>query len=155
MDLNPLDNILSFGETIVDKIWKDADAADQRKFKLRQLHQQGKMAELEAEVRSMVGQLEVNKAEANHKSIFVAGWRPAVGWTCAAGLAWNFIVQPILTWIAFIAEVDIGNAPKLDITELITILMGMLGLGTMRMNEKVKGVASDTMRQEIKKASKR
>jgi len=89
------------------------------------------------------GQLAINQKEAGHGSIFVAGWRPAIGWICGAGLAWNFIIQPILMWVAFLLPegADLATAPKLDIGELITILLGMLGLGGMRTYEKRLGVA--------------
>lgn len=82
------------------------------------------------------GQLEINKTEAKHGNVFVAGWRPFIGWICGLGLAWNFVIAPLVSWGAFLAGVDIGNAPSLDIGELITLLFGMLGLGGMRSYEK-------------------
>ena len=88
-----------------------------------------------------MAQIEVNKTEAKHGSIFVAGWRPAVGWVCASALAWNFILQPLISWVAFLCSVDIGEAPKLDTGELMTVLLGMLGLSGMRTYEKKAGVA--------------
>lgn len=87
------------------------------------------------------GQLEINKQEAAHGSIFVAGWRPAIGWICGSALGWNYIIQPIITWIAFISGVDLADAPRLDTAELTTILLGMLGLGGLRTYEKRLGVA--------------
>lgn len=89
------------------------------------------------------GQLAVNAKEAEHASIFVAGWRPAIGWICGAGLAWNFIVQPLISWIAFLipGAPDLSGAPQLEIGELVTILLGMLGLGGLRTYEKRLGVA--------------
>lgn len=89
------------------------------------------------------GQLAVNAKEAEHASIFVAGWRPAIGWVCGAGLAWNFIVQPLISWIAFLVPgaPDLSGAPQLEIGELMTILGGMLGLGGLRTYEKRLGVA--------------
>jgi hypothetical protein len=91
------------------------------------------------------GQLEINMKEAGHKSVFVAGWRPAVGWVCVSGLAWNFIVQPIFMWIAFSLNAELEAAPKLDITELVTILVGMLGLAGYRTYEKKVGVDTRTI----------
>lgn len=95
------------------------------------------------------GQLAINQKEAEHGSIFVAGWRPAVGWICGLGLFWNFIVQPIFMWVAFLIPegADLASAPKLDIGELITILLGMLGLGGMRTYEKRLGVARTGMKK--------
>lgn len=89
------------------------------------------------------GQLAINQKEAEHGSIFVAGWRPAIGWICGVGIAWNFIVQPLIMWVAFLVPEgpDLSNAPRLDISELMTLLFGMLGLGGMRTYEKRLGVA--------------
>jgi hypothetical protein len=93
------------------------------------------------------GQLEINKVEAQHGSIFVAGWRPAVGWICGVALGWNFVLQPLLLWLAWIIPegADLANAPKLDTGELMTVLLGMLGLGGLRTYEKRVGVARTKM----------
>ena len=92
------------------------------------------------------GQLEINKVEAAHGSIFVAGWRPAIGWICGVALAWNFILQPMLNWGAFMFNVDLTDLPTLDTGELMTVLLGMLGLGGLRTYEKKLGVS----RTEVK-----
>lgn len=97
------------------------------------------------------GQLDINKEEAKHPSIFVSGWRPAVGWVCGVALAWNFVVHPMLLWLAFILPdipVDLSTAPQLDTGELMTILLGMLGLGGLRTYEKRVGVAREHMKEE-------
>jgi hypothetical protein len=97
------------------------------------------------------GQLEINKVEAQHGSIFVAGWRPAVGWICGIALGWNFIVHPMLLWIAFVVPdipIDLSTAPQLDTGELMTVLLGMLGLGGLRTYEKRVGVARTKMGSE-------
>jgi len=89
------------------------------------------------------GQLRINEKEAQHGSIFVAGWRPAVGWICGIALGWNFIIQPLLLWISWLIPegADLASAPKLDTGELMTVLLGMLGLGGLRTYEKRIGVA--------------
>ena len=80
-------------------------------------------------------QLEVNKVEAAHKSLFVSGWRPAVGWSCCFDLVYSTILSPILgIWF---------TVPPVDRSLLTTVLMGMLGLGAMRSAEKVIGVQRD------------
>lgn len=93
------------------------------------------------------GQLDINKEEAKHVSIFVAGWRPAIGWICGIGLLWNFIVQPILMWIAFMnpGATDLLLAPRLELGELMTVLLGMLGLGGLRTYEKRLGIDTKQM----------
>jgi len=87
------------------------------------------------------GQLEINKMEAQHGSIFVAGWRPAIGWICGIALGWNFIILPIASWAAFLSGADLEGMPELDTGQLTTILLGMLGLGGLRTYEKRLGVA--------------
>ena len=84
-------------------------------------------------------QLEVNKQEAAHKNLFVAGWRPAVGWVCVLGMASNFMVIPMANFALALAGSTI-IVPILELTEMMPVLMGMLGLGAMRTVEKSKGV---------------
>ena len=92
-------------------------------------------AELITEINK--AQLEVNKVEAGHTSMFVAGWRPFTGWVCSFALLYHFILQPLLTFVLY----SFGNEiilPTFDMGTLTTILLGMLGLGGMRSFEKVK-----------------
>lgn len=86
------------------------------------------------------GQLEINKAEAQHRSIFVAGWRPFVGWTCGIALAWHFVLAPFIIFGSAYAGLTLPELPQFDMTSLLTVLMGMLGLGGLRTFEKVKNV---------------
>jgi hypothetical protein len=87
-----------------------------------------------------MAQLEVNKTEAAHRSIFVAGWRPFVGWACGVSLAWSYICQPILTFALVQAGYGV-ELPALDMSQMMPVLMGMLGLGGLRSFEKYKGVS--------------
>ena len=106
-------------------------------------------AQMLAAMTSLVqGQLAINQKEAEHGSIFVAGWRPAIGGICGSALGWNYILQPIITWIAFISGLDLADAPRLDTAELTTILLGMLGLGGLRTYEKRLGVARAGVKNE-------
>jgi hypothetical protein len=91
------------------------------------------------------GQLEINKIEAGHQSIFVAGWRPFIGWVCGSALVMHYLVLPLVVWVAFLAGYDLGEAPKLDIGDLMVLLTGMLGLGGLRTYEKRIGVARSTL----------
>jgi hypothetical protein len=98
--------------------------------------------ELQAKILDQVSaQLDVNKVEAASTSIFVAGWRPFIGWICGTGLAVQFIIGPISTWAASLLGHPI-QFPSLDLGTLMTLLLGMLGLGTMRTYEKTNGVNS-------------
>ena len=96
------------------------------------------------------GQLDINKEEAKHASIFVAGWRPFCGWVCGVALGWNFIAQPLLLWLAFMLPdigLDLSDAPKLEIEGLMTVLLGMLGMGGLRTYEKRVGVDRKNMKE--------
>lgn len=82
----------------------------------------------------------INKAEAANPSVFVAGWRPAIGWVCGAACAWNWIALPLVKVALAVASYKLALSPA-DITEMLPILMGMLGLGGLRTVEKINGVA--------------
>ena len=86
-------------------------------------------------------QVELNKVEASHRSIFVAGWRPFTGWVCGVGLLYYFLLHPILAWLVAIFAPEVEAPPLIDIAELSAILLGMLGLGFYRTIEKGKGIS--------------
>jgi hypothetical protein len=117
---------------LLDKFIEDKDKKNAIAFEL------STMAERHAQELAKA-QLEVNKAEAAHKSLFVAGWRPAVGWVCVAGMAGNFIVIPLANFALALSGTAI-TIPLVALSEMMPVLMGMLGLGAMRTAEKVKGV---------------
>jgi hypothetical protein len=88
-----------------------------------------------------LAQLEVSKQEAAHRSIFVAGWRPFIGWSCGSALAWTYIVQPVLSFV--LAQTGhLVPLPLLDMGQMMPVLMGMLGLGGLRTFEKFKKVSN-------------
>lgn len=93
----------------------------------------------ERKLRNM--QTEVNKLEANHRTIFVAGWRPFIGWVCGTALLYAFILRDLITWGMTIWAPEVQPPPALHMEQIMTVLMGMLGLGGMRTYEKYKGVA--------------
>tara|TARA_R110000823_G_scaffold284482_2_gene402578 strand:- start:113 stop:508 length:396 start_codon:yes stop_codon:yes gene_type:complete len=86
------------------------------------------------------GQLEINKAEAASSSVFKGGWRPFIGWTCGAAFAYHFVLQPFLLFAVAMFGLDIPALPEFDMSSLMTVLMGMLGLGGLRTFEKQKGL---------------
>ena len=86
-------------------------------------------------------QAEVNKVEAANPNVFVSGWRPFAGWVCGAGLAYTFILRPLLPWVVNLFGATVPELPAIDGDALMTLLFGMLGLGTLRSVEKIKGKA--------------
>ena len=132
MALDPISSIVGLADTVIKRVWKDPAQQAEQLFKLTELQQKGDIEELRLFMQELNGQLEINKMEASHDSIFVAGWRPFIGWVCGSALAYNFVVSPILDiWL---------EVPKMDMTQLMPVLLGMLGLGGMRTFEKLKGV---------------
>lgn len=127
-------------ESITDKDKKNELEA---KLKTIQLNAENALLSQEHEVR--LAQIEVNKEEAKSKSIFIAGWRPAVAWVCCAGMGFNFIAQPLLTWCLPILSIWIPEAaqvtppPPFSLAEMMPVLLGILGLGGMRSFDKAKG----------------
>jgi len=131
---------LDIGSKLIERLWPDAAAKQAAQLELLKLAQTGELAQLTAEVELAKGQLEVNRVEAQSGSILTSGWRPAVGWVCASGLAYQFLLAPLLTWAAQLGGHAIA-APSLDMSTLMTLLLGMLGLGGMRTVEKLQGRA--------------
>ena len=118
---------------LVGKFIEDKD----QKNKLA--HELATMAENHAQELDK-GQIDINKAEASHKSIFVAGWRPFIGWTCGVALAYTYVLQPLLTFI--LAQTGtLVDLPRIELGEMMPVLMGILGLGGLRTFEKFKGVS--------------
>jgi hypothetical protein len=119
--------------SLLDKFIEDKDQ------KAQLAHDLATMAERHAHELAK-GQLEVNKAEASSRNIFVAGWRPFVGWTCGIALFWHFVGLPVTLFFVSWFGVEIPALPEFDMQTLMTVLMGMLGLGGLRTFEKFKGV---------------
>ena len=119
MALDPLTAGLDLARDAINKIWPDKSEEAKQELAVALALAQGQMA--------------TNTAEASNTNWFVAGWRPFIGWICGTGLAYQFLVYPIL--IAFVP-----NIVQLDMGTLITLLGGMLGLGAMRTIEKKSGV---------------
>lgn len=134
MALDPVTAVLNIGSTILDRIIPDKTAAAAAKAQLIQ-------AELNGELEAAKGQLNVDAVEAASQSVFVAGWRPFVGWTCGAALAYSFILQPCIVSICVLAGVhfDTAQLPHLDMVTLIGLLTTMLGMGALRSFDKSQG----------------
>ena len=126
-----IDKLIEPVSKILDKFVADKDLKAKLQHELNtELH------------KANMAQLEVNKVEAAHKNMFVAGWRPFVGWCCASALAYHFILQPILVFVLSISGYQVA-LPEFDMSSLMTVLLGMLGLGGMRTIEKVQKVSRE------------
>jgi hypothetical protein len=125
--------IVEIGARLLDKIIPDKAAREKAQAELLKAAQ-------DQDFQLALGQIEVNKAEASHSSIFVAGWRPGLGWICVAGLAYNFIVYPMMTWLVVVSGSQFTPPPLMS-DNLMELVLGMLGLGALRTAEKWKGVA--------------
>lgn len=137
MDITGVGSVLDFGSKIIDRVWPDPAQRDAAKLELLKAQQAGEFRAEDRALEIAKGQIDVNKAEASSESVFVAGWRPAIGWTCGAALAFKFIGGPS----AVVLMAMLGHPitlPEFDFSEMSTILLGMLGLGTLRTVEKIK-----------------
>jgi|TARA_A100001201_G_scaffold133845_1_gene121171 hypothetical protein len=113
---------------LLDKFIEDKDQ------KSALAHEIATMSERHAQ-EALKGQLEINKVEAAHKSLFVAGWRPFIGWICGVGLLYNVLIAQVLAiWF---------KVPEVDPSLLMPVMTGLLGLGAMRSYEKTKGVSRE------------
>lgn len=124
---------------LLDKILPDPAQKEAAKLKVLELAQAGELAALNADMQLALGQMEINKAEAS-TDLFRGGWRPAVGWTCVAGLVYQFLLMPILPWVVQLSGGSVPPLPAIDNETLMVLLTGMLGLGGLRSFEKVKGL---------------
>jgi hypothetical protein len=120
--------------SLLDKFIEDKDQ------KAALAHEIATMAERHAQERALA-QAEINKQEAQHRNIWVAGWRPFIGWVCGAALAWHFVLAPVVLFVATWAGVQLPTLPAFDMDSLMTVLLGMLGLGGLRSFEKAKGLS--------------
>ena len=126
-----IDGVIKIGSQLIDRFIPDPTKKMEAELEWARLVASSELA-----------QIEVNKTEAAHESVFVSGWRPAIGWICGASFAWSFVVQPFLVFGLAVAGVTIPPLPVLDNAELMAILLGMLGLGGMRSWDKRNGVGN-------------
>jgi hypothetical protein len=126
MDVTGVGAVADLANAAINRIWPD---------KTEQEKQQ-----LAAAVMVVQGQIDINKTEAANPSVFVSGWRPFIGWVCGAACAWNWVGLKVAVFVAAFFGHTISLEPA-DISEMMPVLLGMLGLGGLRTVERLKGVA--------------
>ncbi len=127
--LSPVTDLIS--EVVVDK-----DKKKEIELKLQELVDNADQRYHD----ELIAQTEINKVEAAHASIFVAGWRPFIGWTSGVGIAYTFVAAPFIEFVAR-ANGYVGEMPMPDMGQLMTLVLAMLGVGTMRSYDKIHGTA--------------
>jgi len=124
LDVAGVGAVADLASNVINKIWPDKSEEEKQ--------------QLAAAVMVVQGQIDINKEEAKSDSVFVSGWRPFIGWVCGSACAWNWIGLPIAKAGLLLAGYKLDIAPA-DLSEMLPVLMGMLGLGALRTFEKVKG----------------
>jgi hypothetical protein len=135
------DAIKAIGDT-VDRLVTSDDERLARKNENEKAARDYQLAFEKLEAQSRTEQVEINKIEAASERLFVSGWRPAIGWVCCFAFAYSYVFEPIARFIAQVGFGYAGAFPVLDNSEIYPVLLGMLGLGTLRTWEKHKGVAN-------------
>lgn len=128
--------------SVLDRVIPDEKAKSEAKLKMLEMAQNGEMEEAERSFQLAMGQIEINKTEATSNDPFKSRWRPAVGWVCVFGFAYQMLARPLLPWLLTVLGVDgVPELPAIDSESLIAIMSAMLGLGVYRTTEKLKGRA--------------
>lgn len=130
--MNPLvlAPVLELGSKLIDRWFPNPEDKAKAELELFKTAQEG-------DLKALLGQLEINAKEAAHPSVFVAGWRPFVGWGSGFGFLYATIIHNVMSWVATIKGWP--APPAVDVETLLYVLLGMLGLGGLRTYEKVKG----------------
>jgi hypothetical protein len=122
---------------LLDKIIPDPDMRERARAELLKAERETELESLRLALSADSAQTEINEREAAHPNIFISGWRPFIGWVCGAAFAYHFIVQPLLAFAIMNAGGEV-KLPAFDMETLSTVLMGILGLGSLRTIEKVR-----------------
>lgn len=131
-DITGVSAVANLLDTVITRVFPDKAAQEKARLELAQLQDT-------QDFQLLIEQVKTNQVEAASPSLFVSGWRPAVGWTCVAGLNYNFLVQPMLHWLS--ANIGWTKPPVLEVEVLIGLLTALLGVGIPRTIERIKNVA--------------
>ena len=134
-----VDDIIGGVIGVVNKFIPDPQAQAQMQLELLKLKQADDFKQIDAALQLAQQQTDINKIEAENPNLFVSGWRPACGWVCALAFGYHYVLQPLAAFVLAAFGIPVA-LPDFDMNALLTLLLGMLGLGGMRSFEKVKGV---------------
>lgn len=137
MSLSGIGEIFDFGTKLLDKLIPDPAQKAAAQIELAKLAQNGELEQLHADTDLIKGQQEINLEEAKSENLFKSGWRPFIGWTCGLGFFAKFLVGPFLFIVAQLVGFPLV-LPPIDVSEMMPLLIGLLGLGAYRTYEKVK-----------------
>lgn len=124
---------------LLDKIIPDPEARAKAKAELLRAEHSAELEQIKLALEADGRQMEVNRQEAAHPHLFVAGWRPFIGWVCGVAFAYHFVIQPFLVFAMVNAGGKPVALPYFEMETLTTVLLGLLGLGSLRTIEKVRG----------------
>jgi len=124
---------------VFDRVLPDQAARDAANLEILKLAQTGELAQLNADVQLATNQTNVNIEEAKSENIFKSGWRPWIGWVCGTGFGIQFVIGPLGEWSSALLGHPV-KFPQMDLSQMMPLLFGMLGLGTLRSVEKIKGL---------------
>ena len=138
----PILTLIPVVEKIFDRVFPDPQQAADAKLKLLEMQQAGELAQLTADTDIAKGQIDINRIEAGSTDKFSSRWRPFIGWVCGVAFAYNLIIQPFMQFILVATGVifKASDLPTVDSDLLGWALGGLMGLGTMRTVERIKGV---------------
>lgn len=133
MSFDPITAGIDLLSKVIDRVLPNKVEADKAKAELLVMQTKGELDQL-------VGQLDINKIEAGHQSVFVAGWRPFIGWICGCALAYAALLEPLMRFTAEVLFKYTGSFPVINTDITLQVLLGILGLGAYRTYERVQGV---------------
>jgi hypothetical protein len=133
MSFDPITAGIDLLSKVIDRVLPNKVEADKAKAELLVMQTKGELDQL-------VGQLDINKIEAGHQSVFVAGWRPFIGWICGCALAYAALLEPLMRFTAEVLFKYTGGFPVINTDITLQVLLGILGLGAYRTYERVQGV---------------
>ena len=132
MTFDPVSALLGIGSQLIDRLWPDPAQAASAKLELLKMQQSGDLAVI-------AGQSKINEIEAGNASVFVSGWRPFIGWVCGLACAWNWVGISVANTVCQIVGYTI-ILKAADLSDMMPVLIGMLGLGGLRTIEKINNV---------------